>query len=109
MEQRVLQIRITRAASEAGVPTAGMITRCQPPVNSQVPAEAIRGEASLELLCFGLVCVGSGLEGPEPRGGLFFFYRLLQHTLDENQRLSLPPCSLTLLVANTNTAFTSSR
>ncbi|KAK5881321.1 hypothetical protein CesoFtcFv8_022136 [Champsocephalus esox] len=45
-----------------------MITRCQPPVNSQVPAEAIRGEASLELLCFGLVCVGSGLEGPEPRG-----------------------------------------
>ncbi|KAK9530316.1 hypothetical protein VZT92_011825 [Zoarces viviparus] len=73
-----------------------MITRCQPPpVNSQVPAEAIRGEASLELLCFGLVCVGSGLEGPERRGASSSTGCLNTDTLDENQRgLSLPLSSL---------------
>lgn len=65
------------------------------PVNSQVPAEAIRGEASLELLCFGLVCVGSGLEGPEQQGASSSTDCLHTDALDENQRCgSLSPSSL---------------
>lgn len=97
---RLLQIRITGAASEAGVPTAGVITRCQPTVNSQVPAEAIRGEAGSELLGFGLVGVGSGLEGPDQQGASSSTGCLNTDALEEKQRQrsrSLPPCSLALL------------
>jgi len=78
-----------------------MITRCQPPVNSQVPAEAIQGEASLKLLCFGLVCAGSGLEGPRAAGCLFF-HRLPEHRRHwMRTRDGSPPSLPSFLLPNT--------